>query len=402
MLQAQNGRQFNLAAKTIRAFLLELTIELSHSEALTLVSRLTGHANYEAAKASLEGTARGVAPEVSTWRQLAHAIGTLDEEQLNMPVQVTEGCDENGNATFTRVVRLLLANDTAVHAGTGIFQENQPLLLVEEFEATDEPNFVDTESVKRVCMQFECATGEPGQLALDEIQKIGLSEAIPQLNEIYGLNICLGPYVAFSESCKGYWNTDFGFVGDKASATGYETLPSLSISPDLELVPYAEAQDLGPDDEFSEPEKVRGTPVSRYQWPNRYQEIWKELSSRVAEAYSAVQLVFEAQGYCTEVIERKVEMGKQLALELSTPAGKSVGNLVVVLYDDWLFRNAIAASVGLYFEEVGSGSQFSLDAVHGKAFSYATEVSCFLEDSSWLNREFLAESIAAYLKDSQG
>jgi hypothetical protein len=245
MLQVQNGRQFNLAAKVIRSFFSEKNIEVKHSEALALVSRLTGHANYEAAKASLEGQTKGIASDVASWRQLAHAIGTLEEEQLDMPVHVTEGCDENGNATFTRALQLLLANDSAVDAGTGLFKANQPLLLVEKFDAE-----AVSEDGVRVAMQFEVATGEPGAIALRKIRELGLRDAILGLNRTYLVNISVGELVAYSEKNKGFWNVDIGLVSDKASATGYaaDTEPfSFRGAEDLALVAYLQAVDVDPD-----------------------------------------------------------------------------------------------------------------------------------------------------------
>ena len=245
MLQVQNGRQFNLAAKAIRAFFSEKGTDIKHSEALGLVARLTGHENYEAAQASLQGTPKGVSPDVQTWRHLAHAIGTLSDEQLDLPVQVTEGCDSAGNAIFAPARQLLMANSDCIAAGTSLFADNQPVLLIEELSPV-----LDSDEALRIELQFEIGSGEPSGLATHEIKRHGLAGAIETLNTDYSLNISLGKYIAFSPSNNGYWNADFGYVTDKESATGYDSeLDIQYIGATETLVPvlYSEAVDIDPD-----------------------------------------------------------------------------------------------------------------------------------------------------------
>lgn len=254
MLQAQNGRQINLAAEVVRKFLTSNQVDIKHSEALQLVSQLIGYPNYHAARAGLQGVAKGVASNTSTWRQLAHAIGTLSDEQLDMPVQVTEGCDENGNATFAKACELVVANSGCIAAAGGIFADIQPVLLIEELEAqsADDSTDVDQDEAAeedeyRVGMQLECATGQPCSLAGWHIARDGIDEAIKYLNSEYDCNISLGKYIAYSTAENGYWNADFGFVGDKASATGFdshEAVLSLAITPALVPVLYSEAEDI--------------------------------------------------------------------------------------------------------------------------------------------------------------
>ena len=128
MLYANNVRQLNLAAKTISKFMSEKGMDVAHSEALELASRLIGYPGYAAARNTLEQP-KGTPAGISTWRSLAHALGTLTEQQLDMPVVLTEGCDENGNATFSEEVLLLMANDQSMEAGTGQFDPRQPLLI---------------------------------------------------------------------------------------------------------------------------------------------------------------------------------------------------------------------------------------------------------------------------------
>lgn len=128
MLYANNVRQLNLAAKTISKFMAEKGTDLPHAEALELASRLIGHSGYAPARATLEQP-KGTPSKVTIWRSLAHALGTLTDKQLDMPVVLTEGCDENGNATFSEEVLLLMANDETMAAGTGQFDPRQPLLV---------------------------------------------------------------------------------------------------------------------------------------------------------------------------------------------------------------------------------------------------------------------------------
>jgi hypothetical protein len=245
MLQAQNGRQFNLAAKAVSAFFAEKDVVVKHSEALNLVARLTGHASYEAAKASLAGPAKGVAPDVQTWRQLAHAVGTLTEEQLDMPVQITEGCDCDGNATFTEARQLLMANADCIAAGTSIFPDHQPVLLVEEFNPV-----LESDEARRIEFQFEVATGEPAGMATEEIRRHGLAGAVETLNTDYSINISLGRFVAYSAAENGFWNSDFGYVHDKDSATGFESeqdIAHLGATETLTPILYCDAVDIDPD-----------------------------------------------------------------------------------------------------------------------------------------------------------
>jgi hypothetical protein len=245
MLQANNGRQFNLAAKAARTFFAAKGIELKHSDALALIARLTGHASYEAAQASLDGPAKGIASDVQTWRQLAHGIGTLCEEQLDMPVHITEGCDDEGNTTFTKASQILMANADCIAAGTPLFPNNQPVLLTVEANP-----ILETEDARRIELQFEIGSGEPSGLATQEIRRHGLTGAIETLNTDFCLHISLGKFVAYSESNHGYWNADFGYVHDRDSATGYDTeqdIKYIGATETLTPILYAEAVDLDSD-----------------------------------------------------------------------------------------------------------------------------------------------------------
>lgn len=246
MLQAQNGRQFNLAAKTIRTFFEEKNVGVSHAEALTLVARLAGYPSYEAAQASFEGVKSGLAREVPTWRHLAHAICTLDDAQLDMKVELTDGCDDNGNAQFTDPVALVLANDWTIQAATDmLYKPTQPILLIEPFGDLPDSH-IDSEDVRRVTCQFEVMTGCSASTAREEIRKHAMIEdAIAVLNEEYGIRIGIGAFVLMSKINQGFWNASQGWVDDKASATGFdrhENGPILwEAVPDQVNVPYQDA-----------------------------------------------------------------------------------------------------------------------------------------------------------------
>jgi hypothetical protein len=395
MLHAMNGRQFNLAAKTIRAFFSEKQIEVSHAEALTLVSRLTGHASYEAAKASLEGTAKGVASEVCTWRQLAHAIGTLDDEQLDMPAHVTEGCDENGNATFTRARQLLLANDVSIAAGACAFKENHPLLLVDEFDAV-----ADSEDGARIAMQFEVATHEPGAIAIRKMRDLGLQDAILWLNRNYLINLSLGELVAYSESNKGFWNVDFGWVYDKASATGYSAGTeafSFTGAEDLELVPYAQAVDVDPDAAEELGEKYHGPAISRYRWLAHFESMWKEVLEKAQPTLNATAKLLEAQGFTIKQGElpHYTMQGKLWALALYSSHGYHGGDLVIALTDGFKQGGFAAACLELMFLD-HSGQVRRLNPKTEDDVLFTTEVSLLCDELDCFPPEKLAETMTHY------
>lgn len=235
MLQAQNGRQFNLAAKVVCSFLAEKNISLKQSEALELVSRLTGHASYAAAKALLEGQAKGVSSKVSTWRQLGHAIGTLDDEQLDMQVHLTEGCDSDGNATFAQAAQLVLANDGCLAAGTTMFSNKQPILRFEEFNPG-----IESDEGRRIICQFETESGESGSIAEHAIMEYGLENAVGWLNDRFSTHISLESLIAYCASENRYFTVGHGFVSDKFSATGFSKEDR--TPEDCVLIPYETAQ----------------------------------------------------------------------------------------------------------------------------------------------------------------
>jgi hypothetical protein len=386
MLQAQNGRQLNLAAKAVRAFFDKKNVNLSQNEALKLVSHLIGYPSFEAAQAALEGTRKGVSSDVQSWRNLAHSIGTLSDEQLSMAVIVSDGCDENGNATFAKAFKLAMPDAEYLAASAGMFGALQPVLLIDKLGSNSSEAEVDSEDEYRVGMQLECATDESASLAGWHIERKGLEEAIEYLNSEYDCNISLGKFVAYSEAEKGFWNRDFGFVTDKASATGFdsrEDLPQLAGTSDLEMVTYAEAVDVDPDakDEFNH--QVRGERVSRYQWPLRYESLWSQVRPRITELLEATKNVVEAKGFSTKIVSRDHAngTGEQLVLNLYSPEKVYGGRLVFAFADGLKGGFVRGAALGVFVEIPERESMaYSLNVQRNGAFPFATEAHFFIEE----------------------
>lgn len=68
-----------------------------------------------------------------TYRELLAALRELSEEQLDMDITVSSGCDENGNAEFFKGDALTLAmNDDVAAAADGVLENNQPIILFQE------------------------------------------------------------------------------------------------------------------------------------------------------------------------------------------------------------------------------------------------------------------------------
>lgn len=67
-----------------------------------------------------------------TYRKLLEALKELTEDQLDMTVTVSEGCDENGNAEFFGADTLTLAMNPDIEAGAdGVLEPEQPVILFE-------------------------------------------------------------------------------------------------------------------------------------------------------------------------------------------------------------------------------------------------------------------------------
>jgi hypothetical protein len=140
MLYAKNGRQMNLAAKALSKHLEGEGIHLGHQAAMHAVAKLLGFSSIGAATEALDGQKRGVAASVKSWRDLAHALGTLTDSQLDMSITVSEGCDENGNAEFFPAYELLLAGDDRLLAASdGVLENLQPVLIFNGAEPDSAP-----------------------------------------------------------------------------------------------------------------------------------------------------------------------------------------------------------------------------------------------------------------------
>lgn len=405
MLQAQNGRQLNLAANVVRKFCSTKNIDIPHAEALQLVSQLIGYPHYHAARAGLQGFAKGLASNTSTWRHLAHAIGTLSDEQLDMPVQVTDGRNGNGNASFAKARELVLANSAAFAAASGVFADNQPVLLIEEFDSTTtdaDGTGVDDEDEYRVGMQLECATDESASLASWHIERKGIEEAIDYLNAEYGCNISLGAFVLYSEAEKGFWNIDFGWVSNKASATGVETMPNIPDFPaDVELVRYVDAVDVEEQDEDTPGvmvNQVQGAPVSRYSWPARFEAIWSEVrGDAVGVCTDAVQLL-KAQGFHVRVSERVHgdNAGHELVMSMHKD-GIYGGEMVLALANFHASSSLLpcAAAMNWFFKPPARDTLFgSILPQNSDAKPFSTEAEYFKRLVALVDAKQLAEFMA--------
>ena len=68
-----------------------------------------------------------------TYRKLKEALEELTDDQLDMTVTVSAGCDEHGNAEFFCADALTLAMNEDVEAGAcDMFEEIQPIILFDE------------------------------------------------------------------------------------------------------------------------------------------------------------------------------------------------------------------------------------------------------------------------------
>jgi len=61
-------------------------------------------------------------------------LKSFRKDQLQQEIVVSAGCDENGNATFYNVDRLIIAADPCIYAGTDVLEPDQFILLFDEEE----------------------------------------------------------------------------------------------------------------------------------------------------------------------------------------------------------------------------------------------------------------------------
>lgn len=269
MLRATCTKDLNQAARTAATFLRELGVELNHSKTLDLASRMVGYPHHMAAKAALDGNPGSLsAKNVRTWGDLKIALEALTPRQLQMSLTVSEGCDENGNAEFFPAYCLLRADDSSMQAGSdGVLEGEQPVLLfgpIEEADSLDvhgksaheTPPTGDAKTLNRIAMQFEVAMGRElnREDFRQDVRSLGLERAIEHLRE-YDVVIDLGEYLICSDSEKGFWSENIGWVYDKDSATGYsEVRAQTGIPPmffaveDARWVRYDEVEDFDPDE----------------------------------------------------------------------------------------------------------------------------------------------------------
>lgn len=395
MFKATNGRQYNLAAKTIRAFLAEKDVQLKHSQALELAGRLTGFASYAAAESALQRKSGNSACDVRTWGDLAQALSALDDEQLNMPIQVTDGGCGSSVASFAGALQLVRADDADSVANVATaFLRNQPILLIGLMEVNMPQGGIPNEDVLRVRMQFEAATGESGLVAENCIAKVGLKDGIDWLNREYDIDTQVGPYVLYSEKEQGFFNTDQGWVFDKASARGFLSTDSWSLVgiDDGELVPYETAVDVDPDDANSNDPRVlfrfgvvRGAPVSRYQWQKRYRAIWEELHPRIQATLSQVGQAVAEMGYVAKLDMNRGDAHSTATLDFSKKDdGSFVGGISIILTDGAVDYGVRAAALELYYKSA-RGHTAVISEGSSAATHYATEAQYFLDPTDWLD-----------------
>jgi hypothetical protein len=354
--------------------------------------------------------AKGLASETSTWRHLAHAIGTLSDEQLDMPVQVSEGCGENGNATFSKACELVMASSDDIAAAGHIFADNQPVLLIEEFDSSTldtDGSGVDDEY--RVGMQLECATDHPASLASWHIARDGIDETIEYLNSEYGCNISLGEFVIYSEAEKGFWNIDFGWVSDKASATGVETMPNIPDFPaDVELVRYVDAVDVEESEEDKPgvmADKVQGAPVSRYSWPARFEAIWSEVRGDAVGICTDAAQLLKDQGIQAEVSERVHgdNAGHELVMSMRKD-GIYGGEMVLALANFHASSSLLPCAAGMnwFFKPPARDTLFgSILPQNSGEKPFSTEAEYFKRLVALVDAKHLAEFMAKMFEPEQ-
>lgn len=65
-----------------------------------------------------------------TYRELKQGLEMLTDEQLDMDITVSEGCDDNGNAEFFKGDAVCIVGDGAVDsAADGVLENGQVVIL---------------------------------------------------------------------------------------------------------------------------------------------------------------------------------------------------------------------------------------------------------------------------------
>lgn len=187
MLIAPHTRGLNQAARAAAKYLADIGVTLTHRQALDLVARTTGAPHHMAAQAALEARLvshpRQAQPAGAplTWAALREATLQMDDAQLSMPVMVSEGCDDSGNATFAGAQLLVQAQDPCVQAATGSFNGRQPLLLVEPAPSEEDKASATIEDLARVLSHPSLLPALWDQ-ALPDAAFAALAQAVPHLS----------------------------------------------------------------------------------------------------------------------------------------------------------------------------------------------------------------------------
>jgi hypothetical protein len=223
------------AAKQARSYLASQGVAVTHTQALELVARLHGYADLQAMKAD-EAT-RYADPHALKSESANEYV--LKEGQSHAWVTVDQVSVRIARKEDLARVELFTAGEEDMAPATGA-----------ELAFADAK--LSAEGLERLCMQYEAATGESGDMARRLVQAWGSGSALRQLRENMELVIGLGPCLVRSATAQGYWNENQGWVFDKRSATGYAVgqLQSLNGFPaDAQLVDYDNAVDFDPNEE---------------------------------------------------------------------------------------------------------------------------------------------------------
>lgn len=214
------SKAVNRAAKTIRSFLSENKIELTQAQALDLVARLQGFPNHMSANAALKKQEVSEETALKSWNDLWQFIATMSEEQRKASITVSEGCDENGNAEFFDATSIVKATASCIEAASdGVLDKDDHVLLFNTNIDPDDQHVPTTEfadKATRFALQCELNEWMEGPAAYDlYVQAPNYAmETVPGAE--------LGDWVIFHDS-EGYYNTSFGFVGNRGSASGWDT-----------------------------------------------------------------------------------------------------------------------------------------------------------------------------------
>lgn len=103
------------------------------------------------------------------------------------------------------------------------------------------------EAKARIKAQFEMATGSGWPKVFPTwVELFGVTEAVSQLNQYYGTDLAIGPYLISSEQEQGYWCNRFGWTTSKLAATGYPdtTAPVHAMASDAQYVDFKLARDF--------------------------------------------------------------------------------------------------------------------------------------------------------------